>query len=52
MGDEGLRQAKMTYRPAGFIKKYRAALYADILREIGSGGKEQSSKALKGSILL
>jgi len=50
LGDEGLRQAKMTYRPAGFIKKYRAALYADILREIGSGGKEQSSKALKGSI--
>ncbi len=24
LGDEGLRQAKMTYRPVGFIKKYRA----------------------------
>lgn len=23
MGDSGLRQAKMTYRPAGFVKKYR-----------------------------
>ncbi|MBN1696325.1 MAG: DUF2156 domain-containing protein [Spirochaetales bacterium] len=23
MGDEGLRQAKMSYRPVGFIKKYR-----------------------------
>lgn len=26
LGDEGLRQAKMTYRPVGFIKKYRATL--------------------------
>ncbi|MGQ9611164.1 MAG: DUF2156 domain-containing protein [bacterium] len=24
LGDEGLRQAKMSYRPCGFIKKYRA----------------------------
>jgi hypothetical protein len=24
LGDPGLRQAKMTYRPSGFIKKYRA----------------------------
>lgn len=24
LGDEGLRQAKMTYRPLGFVKKYRA----------------------------
>jgi hypothetical protein len=23
LGDEGLRQAKMTYRPCGFVKKYR-----------------------------
>ena len=23
LGDEGLRQAKMTYRPVGFVKKYR-----------------------------
>jgi hypothetical protein len=23
LGDEGLRQAKMSYRPAGFVKKYR-----------------------------
>lgn len=25
LGEEGLRQAKMTYRPIGFVKKYRAA---------------------------
>ena len=24
LGDEGLRQAKMTYRPCGFINKYLA----------------------------
>jgi hypothetical protein len=24
LGDEGLRQAKMTYRPSGFVKKYAA----------------------------
>jgi len=23
LGDEGLRQAKMTYRPSGFVRKYR-----------------------------
>jgi len=26
LGDEGLRQAKMTYRPSGFVKKYRGYL--------------------------
>ena len=26
LGDEGLRQAKMTYRPAGFVQKYSATL--------------------------
>jgi hypothetical protein len=26
LGDEGLRQAKMTYRPSGFVKKYTAEL--------------------------
>ena len=26
LGDEGLRQAKMTYRPAGFVKKYSASM--------------------------
>ena len=24
LGDDGLRQAKMTYRPSGFVKKYSA----------------------------
>lgn len=23
LGDEGMRQAKMTYRPSGFVNKYR-----------------------------
>ncbi|RPJ07649.1 MAG: DUF2156 domain-containing protein [Spirochaetaceae bacterium] len=26
LGDEGLRQAKLTYRPCDFVKKYRASL--------------------------
>jgi hypothetical protein len=26
LGDEGLRQAKMTYRPSGFVKKYSARM--------------------------
>jgi len=25
LGDDGLRQAKMTYRPSGFVKKYKGA---------------------------
>jgi hypothetical protein len=29
LGDEGLRQAKMTYRPSGFVKKYSALLYKE-----------------------
>ncbi len=28
LGDEGLRQAKMTYRPAAFVKKYRGTLHS------------------------
>jgi hypothetical protein len=27
LGDEGLRQAKMTYRPAGFVKKYTGRIH-------------------------
>jgi hypothetical protein len=26
LGDAGLRQAKMTYRPSGFVKKYKARM--------------------------
>ena len=28
LGNDGLRQAKMTYRPVGFVKKYRGVRYA------------------------
>jgi hypothetical protein len=28
LGDEGLRQAKLTYRPCGFVKKFRARIAA------------------------
>lgn len=28
LGDEGLRQAKITYRPVGFVKKFRASISA------------------------
>ncbi len=30
LGDAGLRQAKMTYRPAGFIKKYRVCTIGSV----------------------
>jgi len=33
LGDEGLRQAKMTYRPTGFVKKHYAGLRAGNRRE-------------------
>jgi hypothetical protein len=26
LGDEGLRQAKLTYRPSGFVRKYTGRL--------------------------
>ncbi|MDR0315413.1 MAG: phosphatidylglycerol lysyltransferase domain-containing protein [Treponema sp.] len=29
LGDEGLRQAKMSYRPLGFVKKYTAVLHRE-----------------------
>ena len=33
LGDEGLRQAKMTYRPAGFVKKHSATRPANMQKE-------------------
>lgn len=43
LGDEGLRQAKMTYRPSGFVRKYVArrdpsAAGADFVGEPAEGG--------------
>jgi hypothetical protein len=31
LGDEGLRQAKMTYRPSSFVKKYRVTKKAAVV---------------------
>jgi len=41
LGNEGLRQAKMTYRPCGFVKKYKAQLVSkfDILKQPQSTGE-------------
>jgi len=33
LGDEGLRQAKMTYRPAGFVRKHSATRPAHLQKE-------------------
>lgn len=45
LGDEGLRQAKMTYRPSGFVKKYRVgrSLPATGGSEQGLDGSDQAS---------
>ena len=33
LGDEGLRQAKMTYRPSGFVRKYTARFHNAVQNE-------------------
>lgn len=46
LGDEGLRQAKMTYRPSGFVRKYSGC------RRPGTGGTAHGSPcAGKGGTL-
>ncbi|MFP4151607.1 MAG: DUF2156 domain-containing protein [Alkalispirochaeta sp.] len=35
LGDEGLRQSKMTYRPSGFVKKYRVDRIPEADRDAG-----------------
>jgi hypothetical protein len=37
LGDEGLRQAKMTYRPSGFVRKYKALKKAASQAAIAEG---------------
>jgi len=41
LGDEGLRQSKMTYRPTGFVKKYRAG--RSLPEMSGNAGDHQAS---------
>jgi uncharacterized protein len=51
LGDEGLRQAKMTYRPSGFVRKYRGekakcpCKIGEILRE-ADGSAAQKLEAV------
>ncbi|TVR69918.1 MAG: DUF2156 domain-containing protein [Spirochaetaceae bacterium] len=48
LGDEGLRQSKMTYRPSGFVKKYRVTAAIPQVQEyhptpVGAAAGEGSS---------
>lgn len=40
LGDEGLRQSKMTYRPCGFVKKHRIVSEAVAAQMMGDHGEE------------
>lgn len=41
LGNEGLRQAKMTYRPSGFVKKYRVCAIGSVQKPFHTlGGNE------------
>lgn len=45
LGDEGLRQSKMTYRPVGFVKKYVAGRNLPV--PAASGNTEQDGERLE-----
>lgn len=45
LGDEGLRQAKMTYRPTGFVRKFRVTAPAPLSASDGSRMEGQSAPA-------
>lgn len=49
LGDEGLRQSKMTYRPTKFVKKYRVVSRTDPERElqpVGIGGPLEHARSV------
>lgn len=50
LGDEGLRQSKMTYRPSGFVKKYRVAApvahdQGELLQPVGAAAGDAPGEA-------
>ena len=45
LGDEGLRQSKMTYRPCGFVKKYRIDAPGQEQQEYDEPGERDQASA-------
>jgi hypothetical protein len=50
LGDEGLKQAKETYRPCGFVKKYTGRLDSSASQQVSSSQAPASQDALSGTI--
>ncbi len=48
LGNEGLRQAKMTYRPSGFVKKYQVIHYME--KEIASETSREPADCGPGTL--
>jgi hypothetical protein len=48
LGNDGLRQAKMTYRPSGFVKKYRVIHFME--KEIGSEQIQEPADCGPGTV--
>jgi uncharacterized protein len=51
LGDEGLRQSKMTYRPSKFVKKYRITPRIGAERELQSVGAGRESSEQTHSVI-
>lgn len=49
LGDEGLRQAKMTYRPSGFVKKYKVLKAPELLAWQAAQGAQAQAELDAGS---
>ncbi len=50
LGDEGLRQAKMTYRPSGFVRKYRALKDEAARALLAAQEKSPEDRSLQGDL--